>query len=132
MTEAAPHSIREFETAYEEEGRLRGYRSACGFVTATWGLVCPRCGARDLAETTFSGAGRIAAFTVQTVPSEEFLNDAPYAYVVVDLPEGGRITGWIGGVRSESELAIGQPVRFLRSYQRGVQFERVPEEAPRA
>jgi uncharacterized OB-fold protein len=118
------HSIREFERGYEEERRLLGFRSACGFVTATWGLACPRCGARDLAELPLSGEGRIAAFTVQTVPSEEFLNDAPYAYVTVDLPEGGRITGWMAGVRAESELSIGDPVHFVPGYRRGIQFER--------
>ncbi|HEV2520512.1 MAG TPA: OB-fold domain-containing protein [Thermoplasmata archaeon] len=124
MTAPASHSIREFTQEYEERGRLIGFRSRCGFVTVTWSLVCPKCGARDLEEIGLSGSGRIAAFTVQTVPSEEFLNDAPYAYVVVDLAEGGRITGWIPGVRSEGELAIGQAVRFVAGYRRGIQFER--------
>jgi uncharacterized OB-fold protein len=126
------HSIREFEQGYEEQGRLLGYRSQCGFVTATWGLVCPRCGLRDLAEAPLAGEGTIAAFTVQTVPSEEFLNDAPYAYVAVDLPEGGRITGWMAGVRTENELAIGEPVHFVPGYRRGIQFERGVGGSPRA
>ncbi len=99
-----------------------GLRSACGFVTATWGLVCPSCGQRDLEEVTFSGEGRLAAFTVQTVPSEEYLNDAPYAYVVVDLREGGRLTGWIAGAHVGS-LHLGDPVHFVPGYRRGVQFE---------
>jgi uncharacterized OB-fold protein len=124
MTEGWGHSIREFETGYEEKGRLLGFRSACGFVTATWGLACPRCGARDLAEVAFSGQGTLAAFTVQSVPSEEFLNDAPYAYVLVDLAEGGRISGWMAGIRSESELRPGDPVAFVPGYRRGIQFER--------
>ncbi|MCI4358673.1 MAG: OB-fold domain-containing protein [Thermoplasmata archaeon] len=118
------HSIREFEEGYEVGRRLLAFRSECGFVTATWGLVCPRCGVRDLAELPLSGEGRIAAFTVQTVPSEEFVNDAPYAYVTVDLPEGGRITGWMAGVRTEEELSIGDSVHFAPGYRRGVQFER--------
>ena len=59
---------------------------------------------------------------MQTVPSEEFLNDAPYAYVVVDLDEGGRLTGWMPSVRAETDLAIGDRVHFVPSYKPGVQF----------
>jgi uncharacterized protein len=110
------HSIAEYLRGYEEEQRLRGFRSSCGFVTATWGLVCPRCGTADLSEVALSGRGRIAAGTVQTVPSDEFLNDAPYAYVVVDLDEGGRITGWMPSVRNESELRLGDRVRWKATY----------------
>jgi uncharacterized OB-fold protein len=121
---APSHSIAAFRTGYEEEGRLRGFRSGCGFVTATWGLLCPRCGARDLTETTLSGEGTVVAYTLQTVPADEFLNEAPYAYVVVELVEGGRITGWMPEVKRESDLAIGDRVRWKPSYKPGVTFEK--------
>lgn len=121
---AALHSIEAFRHGYEEESRLRGFRSACGFVTATWLLVCPRCGVRDLVEADLGTTGRLIAYTVQTVPSDEFLNDAPYAYVVVDLDGGGRVTGWMAGITEESELAAGDRVRFSPTYKPGVQFVR--------
>lgn len=122
------HSVAEYRQGYESEHRLRGYRSTgCGFVMATWGLRCPRCGAADLAEVILSGRGRIAAFTVQNVPADEFLNDAPYAYVVVDLEEGGRITGWMPSVRAPADLAVGDRVRWQPSYKTGVLFEREPD-----
>jgi uncharacterized OB-fold protein len=135
MAEALPgeraHSIDDFRHGYEEGHRLRGFRSGCGFVTATWGLVCPRCGKRDLTDIDLSGHGSVVAFSVQTVPSDEFLNDAPYAYVVVELEEGGRITGWMPSVRSESELSIGTKVHWVPSYKPGVQFEKdEPPPAP--
>jgi uncharacterized OB-fold protein len=120
----ASHSIEEFRHGYEEEHRIRGFRSGCGFVTATWLLVCPRCGVRDLAEVELGRTGTLVAFTVQTVPSDEFLNEAPYAYVVVDLAGGGRVTGWIAGVANESELTAGEAVEFSPSYKPGVQFVR--------
>ena len=121
-----PHSIADYRTAYEEGARLRGFRSGCGFVTATWGLVCPRCGQRDLAEVDLSGRGRIVAYSVQNVPSDEFLNDAPYAYVVVELGEGGRITGWIDGIAREADLALGTAVEWVPSYKPGVHFRPLP------
>ncbi|HZY70122.1 MAG TPA: OB-fold domain-containing protein [Thermoplasmata archaeon] len=126
-----PHSIEEYRRGYEEEQRLRGWRSACGFVTATWSLLCPQCGQRDLAEADLGRDGRLAAYTVLTVPSDEFVNDAPYAYVLVDLDSGGRVSGWIPGVGTGDPIAIGDRVRYRASYKPGVQFERIggPEEA---
>jgi uncharacterized OB-fold protein len=123
------HSIAEFRRGYESEQRLRGYRSACGFVTATWGLVCPKCGQRDLTDGVLSPRGRVAAYSVQTVPSMEFVNDAPYAYVIVDLDGGGRITGWMPSVQSPEQLAIGDRVRWSPTYRTGVVFERESPES---
>lgn len=50
------------------------------------------------------------------------MNDAPYAYVVVELDGGGRVTGWMPSVRSDSDLVLGERVRFVPSYKPGVQF----------
>jgi len=129
---SAAHTIQEFQHGYEEEQRLRGFRSACGFVTATWGLRCPRCGKSDFAEFPLSGKGVVSAFTLQTVPADDFVNEAPYAYVLVDLDEGGRISGWMPTVRSEADLSIGDRVHWVPSYKPGVQFEKdaVPPPVP--
>jgi uncharacterized OB-fold protein len=116
------HSIADYLRGYEVGQGLRGFRSSCGLVTATWGLVCPRCGKADLAEVRLSGRGKIVAFTVQHVPGDEFVNDAPYAYVVVELEEGGRITGWMPTVRDEDSLKMGDSVHWVAGYKPGVQF----------
>lgn len=71
------------------------------------------------------------AYTVQNVPGDEFLNEAPYAYVVVELDEGGRITGWMPTVRGVEDLAIGDRVRFHGSYKPGVQFVKDSDPAPK-
>lgn len=126
---AAPHSIADYRAAYEEGNALRGFRSACGYVSATWALVCPQCGQRDLAETALAKEGTLRAVTVQHVPSDEFLNEAPYAYVLVALDGGGTVAGWIEGVRADSELTIGDRVRFRPSYKPGLQFERAEDGA---
>jgi uncharacterized protein len=120
---SAPHTIQEFVHGYEEEHHLRGFRCPnCGLVTATWGLACPRCGRADLEETRLGERGAVVAFTVLHVPGDEFLNDAPYAYVVVELDGGGRVTGWMPAVKTESDLAIGTRVHFVPGYKPGVQF----------
>ncbi|HEV2449934.1 MAG TPA: OB-fold domain-containing protein [Thermoplasmata archaeon] len=131
MSAPLPHSIADFRRGYAQEHRLRGFRSTCGFVTATWGLLCPRCGRRDLAEVDLSGRGRIVAATVQTVPAEGFLRDAPYAYVVVELEEGAQVTGWMPGLADPRAVQAGTPVRWRPSEHSGVQFERDPAAPPR-
>ncbi len=120
---AAAHTIEEWVRSYEEGGPLRGLRCPnCGLITATWTLACPRCGQIGLVEQVLGSAGWVVAFTLLTVPGDEFLNDAPYAYVVVELDGGGRITGWMPSVRTVDGLTIGARVRFVPSYKPGVQF----------
>ncbi len=120
---AAPHTIGEWVKGYEEGGTLRGFRCRqCGLVTATWGLACSRCGSAGLEEHELTPRGKVLAFTILHVPGDEFLNDAPYAYVVVELDGGGRVTGWMPSVKQESGLVIGERVRFTPSYKPGVQF----------
>ena len=128
---AASHTIEDFVKGYEESGKLRGFRCPkCGLVTATWGLACSRCGTADLVETELSPVGKVAAFTILHVPGDQFLNEAPYAYVVVELDGGGRVTGWMPSVRSEADLTIGERVRFTSSYKPGVQFAKESEAPP--
>jgi uncharacterized OB-fold protein len=125
---SAPHTIDDFVKGYEEGGKLRGFRCRhCGLVTATWGLACSRCGQSDLEDVDLAPDGQVVAFTILHVPGDEFLNDAPYAYVVVELDGGGRITGWMPTVRSEADLAMGERVRFRPSYKPGVQFVKASE-----
>jgi uncharacterized OB-fold protein len=108
---------------YEEGGKLRGFRCKnCKLITATWGLACSRCGHPDLEEMDLATKGCVVAFTLLTVPSDEFLNEAPYAYVVVELDGGGRVTGWMPTVRAENQIAIGDRVHYVTSYKPGVQW----------
>jgi len=120
---SASHTVDEWIHGYEEGEILRGFRCThCSLITATWGLACPRCGQRTLEEHTLGRTGRVVAFTILNVPGDEFLNDAPYAYVVVELDAGGRITGWMPSVKSVDDLTIHQRVHFVPGYKPGVQF----------
>jgi uncharacterized OB-fold protein len=99
-------------------------RSRCGFTSGTFLLACPKCGERDLAPVEFSGRGRTASFTVLAVPGDEFVKEAPYAYVVVDLEEGGRIAGWMAADPVGGPPAIGEPVRYEAGSGPGNRFAR--------
>ncbi len=119
----ATHTIADFVHGYEEGQALRGFHCPnCDLVSATWGLACPRCGSRNREERELGRSGRVVAFTLLTVPGDEFLNEAPYAYIVVELDGGGRITGWMPSVKSVDGIALGDRVSFVPSYKPGVQF----------
>ena len=119
----AGHSISDFVQGYEEGQKLRGFHCPdCDLVSATWGLACPRCGKRNREERELGHAGRVVAFTLLTVPGDVFINEAPYAYVVVELDGGGRITGWMPSVKSLDGVHLGDRVQFVPSYKPGVQF----------
>lgn len=118
------HSVAEFLRGYEEERRLRGFVCpACAFRTATWGLACPRCGHAGLDECALGTSGSVVACTIVAVPTEEMVNDAPYAYVLVELDGGGRVSGWVPKVREAESLPAGTRVRYAPGYRPGIQFE---------
>jgi uncharacterized OB-fold protein len=118
------HGIAEYELASREEGRLIGFACPCGFKTVTHVLMCPRCGGSDVAETTLSTRGRILSFTIANVPSDLFLKDAPFGYVIVEMDDGSRVSGWMPGVKSAEEIRIGERVCWKPSYRQGLVIEK--------
>jgi uncharacterized OB-fold protein len=125
------HSLAQFTRGYEEEGRLLGVECAhCGFRTLTVVGECPQCHRRDgLRETVLPPEGVVEAFTLQNVPAEEFLNEAPYAYAIIRLKDGTRVSGWLPAVKRPEDLRIGDAVRWVRSYKAGMVFEKAGPQA---
>ena len=112
-------------TGEVEEGKLTGFAcSKCGLKGVTFAVACPSCGSGEFAPFTFSGYGTVRTFTILAVPSEQFVNDAPYAYVVVDLEEGCGVSGWMPDIHSQDDIMVGDRVHFTKSYRRGVVFEK--------
>ncbi|HLE97945.1 MAG TPA: OB-fold domain-containing protein [Candidatus Thermoplasmatota archaeon] len=107
------------------EGKLSGFHCRkCGRTQATPMVVCANDGGREIDLVDLPDTGTIESFTVQVISSEEFINDCPFAFVVVKLDNGVNVTGWVGSVAKAADLPIGTKVRFTPSYKPGVQFER--------
>ncbi|MFQ5710730.1 MAG: Zn-ribbon domain-containing OB-fold protein [Candidatus Geothermarchaeales archaeon] len=110
------------------EGKIRGYECAgCGHRQVTPIVYCPKCHGADLRVVDLNSTGRIVSYTVQRLSPEAFINETPFAWVIVDLDGGGRVTGWIPFVAGHGEISLGERVRFNRSYRPGIVFERVGE-----
>ncbi|MFB6143590.1 MAG: Zn-ribbon domain-containing OB-fold protein [Halorientalis sp.] len=88
--------------------------------------VCPHCGTRDLAETPLPEAGEVATYTVVTVATPQFEDDAPYVTAIADFGPVA-ITGQLRDVDHEdleTGLVVGIGVdRTVTNRDRVVVFE---------
>jgi uncharacterized OB-fold protein len=78
-------------------------------------VVCPHCGARDLAWTTCSGRGTVHAFTIahRGVPAA-FKSAVPYVVAMVELEEGARLmTNLVEVAPTPEAVKIGMPVEIV-------------------
>ncbi|WP_424019140.1 Zn-ribbon domain-containing OB-fold protein [Halorientalis pallida] len=71
-------------------------------------LACPQCGSQDLSEEPLPDSGEISTYTVVTVPTPQFEDDAPYVTAVVDFGPVS-ITGQVRGVDPD-DVDTGQVV----------------------
>lgn len=108
------------------EGRILGLECrACHERHFTPAVRC-RQGHTDLEAKEFAKEGRIVTYTIQLVAPEAFINEVPFAWVVVELDRGGpRVSGWVPFVSRPEDLPLGQRVRFTPSYKPGMMFEKI-------
>jgi uncharacterized OB-fold protein len=108
------------------ECKIRAYNcKKCGHRQVDIQVFCSKCSGGDLEIVDVGGEGKIIAYTIQQVAPEQFMNDVPYAWLVVELDEGVRVTGWMPFIASSNDLKIGQRVRLVKSYRQGRVFEKV-------
>jgi uncharacterized OB-fold protein len=87
-------------------------------------LRCPKCGSGEVERRQFSTTGTIVSYTIQSVASEQFLNETPFAFALVQLDDGPRVSGWIPWIGKEKDLPLGQKVEYVPSYKPGMMFEK--------
>ena len=107
-------------------GMIKGVKCLdCGHPQVTAAEVCPKCGSAKLEPADFPSEGTVVTYTILDVPSEMFIDDAPYAFVIVQLDNGPRCTGWMPYVKKPADIAIGDRVRFVKTYKPGMVFEKI-------
>ncbi len=104
-----------------EPNGLTGYQCPkCGWRDIFRATGCPRCDG-ELRETRFSENGKIATYTIIRYPPKGFENESPYVVALIDLEKGPRTIGRIS--TNQTELRIGQNVRFVREKNGALEFE---------
>ena len=109
-----------------KDGKLLAWACAkCGHKSITPMYVCPEDGSRDIKTVQLPSTGKIEAYTVQKlIAPEEFLNDIPFAFVVVKLDDGTLVSGMVLDISRDGDLPIGTKVKHAPSYKSVYLFEK--------
>ena len=107
------------------DGKIVGYHCAtCKHDRFDPMLRCPKCKSGTIERRQFSNTGTVVSYTIQSVASEAFLNETPFAFALVQLDDGPRVSGWIPWIGKEKDLPLGQTVIYTPSYKPGMMFEK--------
>jgi uncharacterized OB-fold protein len=108
-----------------KDGQLLGFQCVqCERTQATPFVRCLQCGGEDVRAKELPTTGTVETFTIQRVAAEEFINDVPFAWAVIKLADGTRVSGWIGYVSEPKDLPVGARVTYVPGYHVGLQFEK--------
>ena len=108
------------------EGKINAYEcTKCKNQGVAVQAFCEKCGNNKLTTKEIGNVGKVITYTIQTVAPDPFVNEVPYAWVIVELDNNVRITGWIPFVSSREDLKIGDKVKLVKSYKPGMVFEKI-------
>lgn len=109
-----------------KDGKLLAWACAtCGHKSITPMYVCPQDRSRDIHTAQLPSTGVVEAYTVQKlIAPEEFLNDIPFAFVVVKLDDGTPVSGMVLDISSDRDLPVGTRVKHAPSYKSVYLFEK--------
>jgi uncharacterized OB-fold protein len=109
-----------------KDGKLLAWGCAkCGHKSITPMYVCPVDKSRDIKTVELPSTGHVESYTIQKlIAPEEFLNDIPFAFVVVKLDDGTLVSGMVLDVNSERDLPPGSKLRHAPSYKSVYLFEK--------
>ena len=102
--------------------RLVGSRcTSCGHVAFPPRADCIECLSPDFEWVEYSRDCTLTTFTVIHAAPTGFDDMVPYTIGIADLPEGGRLLGWLKDI-PEDEIEIGMPLKVVPRI-----FEEIPE-----
>jgi len=112
-----PYSTKEFYTALDRKELTGSTCTHCGHKVVPAREICPKCKINGMEITTFSGKGKLAAYSVIFVPPTHMVEAGhssknPYCVGIVELEEGPRVAAQILDVDLENpkNITIGKPL----------------------
>jgi uncharacterized OB-fold protein len=124
---AAPRPVLSLKEQREalKDGKVLGFHCAqCKLDRISPMARCPKCHSSNIVQRQFSTTGKVVSYTIQSVAAEQFLNETPFAFALIQLDDGPRVSGWIPWIAKAKDLPMGQKVEYVTSYKPGMQFEK--------
>ena len=98
----------------------------CGVEHTSTARFCMKCGSAEMSNHTIPGRGRIATYTIITVPPAGFEEYTPYAFVVMSVDGTSlRVSGFMGGIATPDDLPVGAEARVTGYDGRGLLIEKL-------
>jgi len=87
---------------------------------------CKKCGSKEFEDSILKGAGKVATYTIMTVPPAGFEDLVPYAWVVIELDDSDlRISGFLPNIQKSGDLPIGAAVKVVGFDDRGIVLKKL-------
>lgn len=116
---------QEFIDAVKSGKVLTRKCTKCGHLHLATVYFCQNCGHKEFESKPLDGNGTVATYTIITVPPAGFEKYTPYAWVVMKIDGYDlRISGFLGGIGSPSQLPIGSKVKITGYDDRGILLEK--------
>ena len=116
----------EFIEAAKSGNVLARKCSKCGELHLATVYFCKKCGSKGFEDSILNGTGKVATYTIMTVPPEGFEDLAPYAWVVMEIDDSDiRVSGFLSKIASPADLPIGTPVKIVGFDERGIVLEKM-------
>jgi len=87
---------------------------------------CKKCGSKEFEDSILKGAGKVATYTIMTVPPAGFEDLVPYAWVVIELDDSDlRISGFLPNIQKPEDLPIGAAIKVVGFDDRGIVLKKL-------
>ncbi len=108
------------------QGNILAVKCAkCSMLQLGTVYFCSECGSKEFVDEKIKGRGTVATYTIITVPPAGFESYAPYAWAVVKLDGVSlRVSGFMAGIASTSDLPVGCRVKVTGFDERGIILEK--------
>ena len=111
--------------AKAKEGKVLVARcNKCNNIQLATILYCLKCNSDNLEHEEVDGEGRVITYTILHVAPEGYEQYTPYAWVILELDNGVRVSGFLADVKTPADLPLDSRVRIKGYDGRGIVLEK--------
>ena len=110
-----------------KEGKILAHKCTnCDNLSLATVYFCKKCGKQGFEDLVLDGQGKVATYTIMTVPPSGFEKYAPYAWVVLSIDKSDlRVSGFLANIPKPEDLPIGTALKVVGFDNRGIVLEKL-------